>query len=155
MRWIWDASEFVRKVRCRMRFGELSRASLELLRLELRQHEAECEWLIRPNDQWDRDLPVAWQARNQMEQTLRDAMRLREFLFSSLPEIHRARVEAYRQHQGELELIISGTLDRADVVAPKIASLVMRAKLHGFRFCLEDGILQPLQTDAGKFVFAD
>jgi hypothetical protein len=154
MEWIWNASEFVRRVRCRMRFGELSRAPLKLLRLELREHEAECEWIIRPNDPWDCDLPMQLQEQHQAEQTLCDAIRLREFLFATLPQIDRVIVVAYREITGELDPIISGTLDRTDVVAPKIASLTMRAKLYGFRFCLEDGHLQPLLTGVGKLAFS-
>ena len=155
MKWIWDTSQFVRSVRCRMRFGELSRAPLKLLRLELRESDAHCEWLLRRNDAWDRDLPKQLQEGNQAEQGLRDAIRLREFLFALLPEVKRATVEGYREHQGGLELTISGILHRSDKVAPKIVSLGMRAKLYGFRFCLEDGVLQPLQINADKFVFSD
>jgi hypothetical protein len=153
MEWIWIASEFVRRVRCQMRFGHLSRAPLKLLRLELREHEAECEWVVRANDPWDRDLPARSQIRHQAEQALRDAIRLREVLFASLPEIDAASIKAYRENEGELELVISGVLERTDVVAPKIASLAMRAKLYGFRFCLEDGCLQPSRTDV-EFAFS-
>lgn len=147
MEWIWNASEFVRRVRLQMRFGYLSRSHLELLRLELRGREAECEWIVRSNDPWDCDLPLQSQRLHQTEQALRDAIWLREVLFASLPEIDVAVTKAFRATEGGLELIISGVLEKNDVVAPKIASLVMRAKLFGFRFWLEGGSLQPLRTE--------
>src|SRR5713226_6278057 len=48
--WLWEASDFVRKVRLRMRFGEMSRLPLRLLRLELGHETAVCEWVARAND---------------------------------------------------------------------------------------------------------
>ena len=36
MRQLWEVADFVRKMRRQMRFGELSRAPLKLLRMELR-----------------------------------------------------------------------------------------------------------------------
>jgi len=153
MEWIWNTSEFVRRVRCQMRFGHLSRSALKLVRLELREHEAECEWIARANDPWDSDLPAQSRKRHHAEQALRDAIRLRELLFASLPGIDTLVVKAYREKQGELELIVFGVLERADVVAPKIASLAMRAKLYGLRFCLEDGCLQAMRIDTAEFVF--
>ena len=151
MEWIWNTSEFVRRVRFQMRFGQLSRSRLKLLRLELRGREAECEWIVRSNDPWDCDLPLHSQKLHQTEQALRDAIQLREVLFASLPEIDIAVTRAFRATGGELELIISGVLEKNDVVAPRIASLAMRAKLFGFRFWLEDGSLQPLRTDGVEF----
>ena len=47
MKDLWEVGEFVRKIRARMRFGELSRAPLRLLRLELRGDTAQCDWLAR------------------------------------------------------------------------------------------------------------
>lgn len=137
-----------------MRFGELSRAPLRLLRLELCEQKAECEWMVRANDPWDRDLPSQSQQRHQAEQALRDALRLREFLFAALPEIEEASITAFREADGELEPVISGLLEKSDLVAPQIASLAMRAKLYGFRFCLEDGCLQPLRTGAAKLAIS-
>ena len=36
MRQLWEVADFVRKMRREMRFGEISRAPLQLLRVELR-----------------------------------------------------------------------------------------------------------------------
>ena len=65
MRPLWEAADFVRRTHRRLRFGELSRAPLRLLRFELRGQEAECEWMARPPDPWDADLPPAIARRNQ------------------------------------------------------------------------------------------
>ncbi len=59
MKWLWEASEFVRKVRIRMRYGEMSRMPLRLFGLELRHETAVCEWMARAKDSWDSDLPIA------------------------------------------------------------------------------------------------
>jgi len=53
MKKLWEDADFVRNVHRRLRFGELSRARLKLLRLELRSDEAGCEWMARPADPWD------------------------------------------------------------------------------------------------------
>jgi len=147
MKWIWDASEFVRKVRIRMRFGERSRMPLRLLRLELRHETAVCEWMARANDPWDIDLPIAAQEQNQAFQALQDAMTVREFLFATLPEVRSANFRVYRPAAGEPpELIIAGTVTREDEPLPRVSSLVMRAKLCGLRFSLSDGVFEALNT---------
>ncbi len=43
MKPLWEAADFLIRMRRRLRFGELSRAPLQLLRLELRGEQAECE----------------------------------------------------------------------------------------------------------------
>ena len=45
MKQLWEAADFIRNVHRRLRFGDLSRAPLKLLRLEVRGEEAECEWM--------------------------------------------------------------------------------------------------------------
>src|SRR5713101_2028181 len=120
-----------------------------LLRLELRQATAVCEWMARVNDPWDRDSPVAAQEQNQALQALQDAMTMREFLFATLPEVSSASFRVYRPAAGEPpELIIAGTVTREDEPLPKIRSLVMRAKLCGLRFSLSDGVFEALNTQA-------
>ncbi len=109
MKWLWEASDFVRKIRIRMRFGETSRMPLRLLRLELRHETAVCEWMARANDPWDSDLPIATSEQNQALQALQDAMTVREFLFATLPEVRSASFRGYRPAEGEpVELIIAG-----------------------------------------------
>jgi hypothetical protein len=149
MKWLWSASEFVRRIRSQMRFGECSRAPLRLLRLEVREHMAECEWLARPNDPWDTDLPRALRSQNELFQALRDALSVREALFHSLPEVRCATVRVYRKNE-ELaqELIISGFISREDEPPPRLSSLVMKAKLCGLQFSLSDGVLERLSTEA-------
>src|SRR5690242_1587234 len=57
MKPIREAAIFVRGVRKKLRAGELSREPLKLLRLEWVPERVECDWLMRPADAWDKDLP--------------------------------------------------------------------------------------------------
>ena len=155
MKWLWMASEFRRKVRLQMRFGELSRAPLKLSRLELFEDYAECEWFARVNDLWDADLPEEVQEQNRTFQTLHDAITVRNLLFSAVPEVRSATLNVYRKTAWTpQELIVSGTVDREDEPPPRLSSLVMRAKLYGFRFRLEEGALSPLDYQGNDFDFA-
>jgi len=47
MKQLWEAADFVRNLRRRLRFGELSRAPLKLLRLELRGNQAAPAAILR------------------------------------------------------------------------------------------------------------
>jgi len=38
--------------------------------------------------------------------------------------------------------MMTGRIDRKNEVLPRIISIVMRAKLYGFQFSLEDGVLE-------------
>lgn len=155
MKWLWMASEFRRKVRLQMRFGELSRAPLKLSRLELHEDYAECEWFARVNDLWDADLAEEIQEQNRTFQTLHDAITVRNLLFSAVPEVRSATLNVYRKTAWTpQELIVSGTVDREDEPPPRLSSLVMRAKLYGFRFRLEEGALSPLDYQGNDFDFA-
>jgi hypothetical protein len=146
MKPIWETADFVRKLRARMRFGELSRAPLKLLRLELRGDLAACEWMARPPDPWDSDLPSGVGERHASWQALQDSLAVRGLLFSAMPDVSVAVFRVYRQAGGgDLELIISGTVSRREQVAHNIRSLAMRAKLCGFRFRLEGGVLGTLE----------
>jgi hypothetical protein len=149
MRVLWEVADFVRKLRRQMRFGELSRAPLELLRLELRGQRAECEWMARPADRWDEMLPPGLSERNASAQALEDAVAVRELLFSALPELESAAIRVFRNSEDEEdpELIIAGTVCREDEVAPTIRSLAMKAKLLGFQFSMDDGVLGALQSE--------
>jgi len=65
-----------------------------------------------------------------------------------LHDISSATFRVYRQVADEpAELIITGTVTRPEPLRWNIHSLVMRAKLCGFRFCLDDGKLVALQVE--------
>jgi hypothetical protein len=155
MKPLWEAADFVRRVRRQLRFGELSRAPLQLLRLELRGDLAECEWVARPPDPWDADLEAGIAERNQTLQALRDALTVRELMFDMLSEIRSAKFRVYRPTSTEsAELIITGTVGREDQPPLRVSSVVMRAKLCGFHFSLEDGVLKALPPKEHRFGFA-
>lgn len=127
-----------------MRFGEFSRAQLKLSRLELRKDYAECDWFARDSDPWDAGLPSEMQEQNRTFQALYDAITMRDLVFSTIPEIRSASLNVYRETAHAQELIISGSVDRSDEPPPRLSSVVMRAKLYGFLFRLEDGTLGAL-----------
>jgi len=145
LRQVCDFGYFIRVLRAHMRFGELSRASLSLLRLQWNGHQAECDWMARPPDPWDATLPPAVRERHASSQALRDAMEIRKLLFCLLPEIESATIRAYRKAAGKQpDLIITGTMMKEDLAMPRSPSLAMQAKLCGLRFELDDGILESL-----------
>ena len=149
MRLLWEISDFGRAMHREMRFGELSRAPLQLLRFEWRGSAAECDWLARPADQWDSDLPKRVSDGNVVEQALRDAIEVRELMFDALPQVQTATLRAFRQSRDAAthELIITGAVSRAERVARNISSTAMRAKLLGFQFGSQGGILQPIPSE--------
>ena len=147
MKQLWEIADFVRNLHRRLRFGELSRAPLKLLRLELRGDEAECEWMARPADPWDAVLPPSVGERHASLQALEDSLAVRSLLFSAMPTLSSAVFRVYRQDDGEhAELIITGTVTREDQAAANVCSLAMRAKLCGLRFSLADGVLGSFQS---------
>ncbi|HWC17064.1 MAG TPA: hypothetical protein VG498_08610 [Terriglobales bacterium] len=151
MRQLLDVADFMRRVRWEMRFGELSRAPLSLLRLEVRSDHAECEWIARDPDPWDMELAPRITQRRQTLQALRDAIGVRELLFSMLPQVSTASFRVYRRSQVDAcDLVVTGSVAREDEVSMRIASVAMRANLYGLRFSLDNGVLQPLQEkDSG------
>src|ERR1700761_5111838 len=74
MRQLWEASDFVRKLRVQMRFGKLSRDPLKLLRFELRVDVAECGGRAGPADPWDTHLAPGVGKRNASSQALEDSL---------------------------------------------------------------------------------
>lgn len=145
---ICGISDFVRRMKMQARFGSLSRAPLQLLRFELRGAVAQCDWLARPPDKWDAGLPKGVGERNASEQAIADALAVRDLLLKALPEIENAALHIYRRLQGDLlELIVRGNVSRAEAPPTAVRSLAMRAKLCGFQFWLDDGILEPLQIE--------
>ena len=146
LRHLCELGDFARRVRVQARFGELSRARLSLLRVEWCREYAECDWLARPADPWDAALPAIVGMRNASMQALHDAIKIRSLLFRVLPDLQTAELRAYRYSPEEsLELIVSGTVS-PNVRAPaSVRSVAMRAKLFGFSFWLDEGVLENLQ----------
>jgi len=157
MKQFWEVGNFIRGLRSRMRFGELSRAPLRLLRLEIRGDSAECDWIARPLDPWDAAMPRGMQEQQSSMQALRDAIGMREVLFLALPQTNTAELRAYRQSAREPpHLIIRGSVTREPPAGnvKRVTSLVMRAKMYGFKFWMDNGILAPLETVDRRFGFA-
>ena len=148
MKELQQIADFVRGLRTQMRFGELSRAPLQLLRLQLEGETAEYDWIARPPDPWDAALPGRERDRNASLQALLDAMALREMLFCVLPGIRSAEFRAFRQSaSGPPRVVIAGTVTREAPAVLRVPSPAMRAKLYGFHFCLDDGVLRPQSSE--------
>jgi len=148
MRLLWEVADFVRAMRRQMRFGELSRAPLKLLRVEIHNEAVECAWVARPADIWDSSLRRPAKDRNESLQALTDAIAVRHLVFEAFPQIDCAVLRVFRPSAtGTLQLIIAGEVTREQEASRYTASLAMRAKLIGFRFWLEDGILGSLQSE--------
>ncbi len=147
-RQLFDASQLLRALRVQMRFGELSRAPLQLLRFQILAHVVECDWVSRSPDPWDADLPQRIRQRHTSLQTLKDAIDVRALVFNTLPEITVAHFRVYRKSPTfEEELIITGYAQRNDNSSRFVHSLAMRAKVLGFRFNLEGDDLSRIPTD--------
>jgi len=148
MRQLWEVANFVRGLRIHLRFGELSRAPLRLLRLELRDDTVECDWMARPADPWDADLPHLVSEGHVSVQALEDAIAVRELMFRLLPDVQTAALRVFRPgSEGDFKLIISGTVAREQLANRHFHSVAMRAKLLGLQFWLEDGILMTMQPE--------
>jgi hypothetical protein len=147
MRHLLELGDFVRRMRVHSRFGDLSRARLKLLHFELHGSEVECNFLARPADLWDADLPTRAAERNVSVQALRDAISVRALLFRILPDISKAVLRVYRMSGESIELIITGVVRREEQAPATVRSLTMRAKLCGLQFWLDDGVLESLQSD--------
>jgi hypothetical protein len=144
---LFHAGQFIRGLGFQMRFGELSRAPLRLLRLQILPNSVECDWLARPADSWDMDIKPDVQQRHVLLQTLRDAINVRELLFESLPNVNTAGIHVYRESPDyEQELIIKGYVQRNDNSSRNLHSLVMRAQVLGLSFNLQEGILCKIST---------
>lgn len=140
---IQDAARFLRLARQKMRFGELSRAPLQLLRVEWRTDSVECDWLMRPADPWDADLPKHLANEHQTLQALRDALTLRRLIFRAFPNVMQAELRMFRTDEShQLELMMTGSVARTNEVLERVASVVMRARLCGFHFNLAAGVLE-------------
>ena len=140
--------EFVRRVRTHIQFGDLSRAPLGLLRMEWNGQTAECECVARQPDRWDGGLPGHVGQRHASIQALRDAIAVRGLLFRIFPGLFSAEIRIYRRAAGDrLELIVAGHVSRDQRAPAAVRSLAMRAKLLGFHFWLDEGVLEELQLE--------
>jgi hypothetical protein len=149
MKNVFEAGDFIRNIRRKLRFGELSRAPLQLLRLEVTDTVVECDWLMRPADEWDLDLPAEVREPNQSLQAVLDAMRVRELLFATFRDISVAELRVFRLSSEEApQLVMTGSVRRDDEVPTRIGSVVMQAILLGFHFSFSDGMLMAMVPNA-------
>jgi hypothetical protein len=143
MKVILETVAFFRDIRKQMRFGEFSRLPIRLQRFEVNGEAAECDWFMRPPDPWDVHLPAQLREEHLTAQALRDALKIRELIFRAFPDVQHAELKMYRKLEDEVpELMMTGTVLRDTEVLPRVASMVMRAKLYGFRFSLDGGVLE-------------
>jgi hypothetical protein len=143
-----EIANFIRRWRTVMKFGKLSRAPLRLLRFAFEDSAAECDWLVRPTDAWAETLPRHVREQDASMQALYDAIAIRRFLFACLPDVPAAEMRAFRQSAREPpQIVIVGTVSRQEPEVAKVTSPVMRAKLYGFHFWLDDGVLVALRSD--------
>jgi hypothetical protein len=147
---LYAAGEFVRALRVKLRFGELTRAPLRLLRLEVTETDVQCDLLARHADRWDAGLSGKVRLRNEAQQALQDAIQVRALLFKTLPGLDRGEMRIYRETQNGRELIAAGHVERRDRVARNVVSLAMRAKLLGFQFNFEDEVLLRMAPEPYK-----
>jgi hypothetical protein len=116
--------------------------------MQLSGRDAECDCIARPPDAWDADLPARIGRRNASEQALKDAIALRGLLFRIFPDLYSAVIRMYRRESNDrLELIVAGRVSKDQRAPAAVRSLVMRAKLLGFHFWLDEGVLEDLQTE--------
>jgi hypothetical protein len=147
---LWAAGEFVRALRVKLRFGELTRAPLRLLRLQVTETDVECDLLARRADSWDAGLSGKVRQRNEAQQTLHDAIQVRALLFKTLRGVDQGELRIYRETGSGRELIAAGRVERRDRVARNVRSLAMRAKLLGFQFAFEDDVLLRMAPETYK-----
>jgi hypothetical protein len=146
---------FLRDLHTQLRFGTLSRAPLRLIRFEIKETSAECDWIARDPDSWDADLSRDIGRRHASLQALKDAIDIRSLLFVAMPHLATARLRIYRDTLAHSrELIIIGNVRRQDSAFQGTHSLAMRAKLVGLRFCLENDLLSRLSREE-TFGFGD
>lgn len=145
---ICSVGHFLRHFHTQLRFGTLSRAPLRLLRFQMKEDMAECDWVARDPDSWDADLAREIGRRHASLQALKDAIDIRSLLFAAMPNLEAARLRVFRgTYAHGRELIIIGSVRRQDRGFRRIHSLAMRAKLVGLRFCLENDWLRRLSRE--------
>ena len=145
MRVLTEIAKFLRRTRRQLRAGELSREPLQLLRVEWKGDLLECDWLMRPVDPWDKYLPPELATENQTLQALRDALKLRAIIFRSFPAVGLAHLRMFRTDQShQLQLVMTGSVNRWDEEFHRVPSVIMRAKMCGFRFTVTEGSMHGL-----------
>jgi hypothetical protein len=145
MRVLADIAKLLRRAQKQLRSGELSREPLQLLRVEWKGDLVECDWLMRPVDQWDRYLPPRLVTENQTLQALRDALKLREIVLRTFPAVCLAHLRMFRADENHrLELVMTGSVNRWDEEFNRVPSVMMRAKMCGFHFTVAEGTLRGL-----------
>jgi hypothetical protein len=145
MKPILDTIEFFHAIRSQMRFGEFSRLPIRLRRFQIEDDLAECDLYMRAPDPWDIHLPLRIQQEHLTEQALRDAMKIRELIFHGFPQVQRAGLRMFREAENSVsELMMVGDVERETYGLRSVASIVMRARLYGFRFSLAGGALERL-----------
>jgi hypothetical protein len=153
---ICNVSQFLCRFRVQLRYGELTRSPLKLLRLALVGDRVECDWLARAQDPWDVDLPPRMGPRHASLQTLRDAIDVRSLLFRSFSTLESAYFRIYRgSSDNKQEMIVTGCVQRNDNSSRRLHSLAMRARVLGFRFHLEDDMLSELPKGGSPFLASD
>ncbi len=143
---IRNVGQFLQELQTRMRHGQAACVPLRLLRLELKESDLQCDWIVRPPNDGDGDLRAHVSGRNESWQALNDALTIRQLIFAALPDVRGALLRAYRGPNKPTGLIIEGKVSPGKEPA-QVLSLTMRAKLNGFRFCIENGVLLPLLAD--------
>lgn len=139
---ICRVSNFLCRLRVQMRYGEFTRAPLRLVRLEILGDNVECDWTARPPDAWDADLPQNIASRHASLQALHDAIDMRSLVFRAFPGVETAHLRAFRDlPDKDPQMIVAGCVQRNDNSSRWLHSLVMRARVLGFRFRMEDDIL--------------
>jgi len=145
MKVLTDVAKFLRRAKRHLRTGELSREPLKLLRVEWKGDLVECDWLMRPVDPWDKYLPPRLATENQTLQSLRDALTLRAVILHSFPAVTQAHLRMFRADEDHhLELVVTGSVNRWDEEFHRVPSVMMRAKMCGFRFTVAEGTLRGL-----------
>jgi hypothetical protein len=142
-----EVSDFLRTAHRKLRLGRFSRVQVEVLRLEWKSNSVECDWLMRPSDPWDRDVPKRVAEEHMTLQALEDAIRLRDLVFRCFPKVPTADLRMFRPDANHgLDLVMMGTVNRSNEVMGRVASLIMRARLCGFRFNLQGGTLESMHS---------
>ena len=146
--YLHEVSLFLKKFRTRLRVGEHSRSPLRMIRLQLNEGTIWCDWVARDPDPWDSWLPQKIGQRHATLQALKDAIKARSLIFANVQDAEHALIRVYRcTADNTLETVIYGSLRRHGGGFRHVHSLVMRAKLLGFRFRLDDDVLTPLRPE--------